>query len=194
MKKAFLLIALLSAATIQGFTQDGESRKISIGIETSLLRGTSDIELNGYSPVSLYGGYNINSQFFIGAGFGFTKYYGTLLLPVSAKVQWTPFDWKLSPYLACDIGYNLVGGTTKYDLGPEQTPPYNPDVRGCFFIRPELGANLRISPSSALYLGVGIYDQVGEFQRGYIQNGDMITEVVDVIGVVSIKLGYKFSF
>ncbi len=194
MKRILLLTVLLCAAIAQSYAQDKEPKKVSIGVEASLHRGISDVELNGYSPVSFYGGYNFNSHIFVGAGFGFTKYYGTLLIPVNAKVQWTPFDWKLSPYLACDIGYNLFGGTTKYDIALGQTPPYNPKVKYGFFIRPELGANLNVSPSSSLYLGVGIYGQAGEFRNDYIANGDMITEIVDNTSVVTLKLGYKFSF
>ncbi|MFR9592557.1 MAG: hypothetical protein SNG27_09210 [Rikenellaceae bacterium] len=194
MKRLILLTVLLCAAMTQGYAQDKESKKVSIGVETSLHRGISDVELKGCSPVSFYGGYNFNSHIFVGAGFGFTKYYGTLLIPVNAKVQWTPFDWMLSPYLACDIGYNLLGGTTKYELIPGQTPPYHLEPRYGFFIRPELGANLKVSPSSSLYFGVGIYGQSGEFKKEYIVDGDMITEVVDNTSVVSLKLGYKFSF
>lgn len=193
--KKILLTLLSITVCFLATAQDNDLKRISVGVESSLLRGTSpNIELKGYSPVSLYGGYNINSHLFVGAGLGFTSYYGTLLIPVAAKVRWVPFDWKLSPYLSCDVGYNMLGGTTLYEPTDDGTIPYNPDIRDGFLFKPEMGVALRISPSSELCFGMGIYLQAGEFDFYEQRNGDIVYNEQYFVGVLSFKLGYRFSF
>ena len=194
MKKIICALFVLVCCCTYALARDDKGRGFTLGIETSLLHGIGDVELNGYSPVTMFAGYSLNKHLFIGGGFGFNKYYGTLLIPVKAKVRWTILKNMFSPYMSCDFGYNILGGTTKYDIVDGQTPPYNPDVRSGFLVKPELGLAIRTFKSSQFSLGVGFYNQKGKFSKDYIENGDMRSSTWLDESILTISLAYAYTF
>ena len=105
-----------------------------------------------FAKFDFINGYQFNPYISLGFGTGIKYYFdddnSSLVIPLFLDIRAHFIDYMVSPYVAIGIGYTL-----------EATPEF----RGLgFMLNPSLGVSIKVSPRSALNIGVGYLLQNAE--------------------------------
>lgn len=101
-----------------------------------------DHDKSNLLDIDILANYRFNNYFTTGLGVGYAYYHevNTTLIPIYLHLQSNLTKTKVSPYLACDIGFSL--GKTTYD-------PFG--VKG-FYLNPGVGMDIWVTNSITLNL------------------------------------------
>jgi len=119
--KLLIWVAGLLLISINGISQIRYAKKIEVGylnfryttIDYDMLPGApyDPVKLNSQQngiDINVINGISFKEKLFAGVGVGYINFEGINGVGVFADLQYTPFNWKLSPYLNSKFGYSHI--------------------------------------------------------------------------------------
>lgn len=172
-KTLFTLIMVIIAISANAQLPNRFTLSTSIGTGISMSKPA-------YTPFTwqVLGHYEINKRFAAGIGTGISI-YEKALIPLFADVKLAiTKPKKLTPYLACSIGYSFA---------PDK------HTNGGFLLNPSVGMQYKIHTKMQLYFALGYELQKLERLKRY-ENPLLITEFAEQLdhNSISVKLGISY--
>ena len=155
--KRIIWVSGLLLISLCGISQIRYAKKIEVGylnfryttINYDMLPGApyDPVKLNNQQngiDINVINGISFKEKLFAGVGVGYLNFEGISGVGVFADLQYTPFKWKLSPYVNSKFGYSHIWN--QY-----------PNGAGSGIVELDAGLRFKVSDKLSIYAQSGIY-------------------------------------